>query len=1086
MSSYVWDPGSGIHTISCSSCNTSLQWTGRDTDNLNSSGATVFIWKTKSKMNQMAHSINGNRGQRGKGITLAYWNKGPSLLTNKQDDLETIIADHRPHILGLGEANFRHDQHIEDVNIPGYNLHLDSGLDNDQVGGIARVAVYTHNLLRVKRRHDLEDDMVAAVWLECGLPRQKGILVCVGYRQWRLLGQQDNSSSSVPQQLTRWTKFLDNWETALTENKEVIVMLDANLDFLTWRSTDGLPGHHSSVRLKSLIEALFDRIMPLGVCQLVKGATRMERGQPKTGLDHLYANKPEKLSSIQTYFTGMSDHKLLKVIRYSKSFKHNPRYVRKRSFKNFDENEFKQKLGESNLNDVLGCTDVNHATEMLVKKLTDILDVLAPVKTIQIRSNYVPGISETTKLLQNERNLAQEKAAETGNPEDWRMYKSLRNQTTARVRADKKAWKEKKVDPAQNTVSDTWKTVKGWLGWSSAGPPTQLFFEGQMVTKPAGLASSMNRFFINKIKSLRQTIPTSESDPLKKVKEAMEGRQCTFQMTPVTTEDVIKIIKDLKSSSATGVDYIDTSTIKLSAELLAPAIAHIINLSIQSSTFPDLWKWHKVIPLLKGTSCDPLIPKSYRPIALLPILSKILEKAIFTQLVQYLEENNLIHPNLHGSRAGHSTATALTQLYDTWVEEIEEGNMVGVLLCDQSAAFDLCDHFLMVEKLKLMGIGDQAAAWCWSYLSNRKQSCFVDGQLSAPLALPPCGVPQGSIGGPILWLIFTCDQPDVIHDHPVSRHRVDRGCNRTAAGLRVQDEVIAGDVPGQALGDCGEMVGYVDDGAYSYAHPNPAVLSQVLTAKYNLLEDWMNSNKLVINPDKTHLMVMASRNNKKRVEVSLQAGEYTIKPSETEKLLGGQLHQSLKWNQHIRDNKESLMNQLTSRINGLKRVSHDTSFGTRLMIADGIVMSKLTYLITLWGGAQQYLLNALQVQQLSAARVVCGFGCWFWSRSRLLKKVGWLSVKQLVFFHTVMQAHKTISTGVPKALHQSLSNSYPYRTRRAATGLIRNGDGLSSTSSFKYRAMQYYNSVPSSIRTGSIISVKRKLKLWVKANIPID
>ena len=205
------------------------------------------------------------------------------------------------------------------------------------------------------------------------------------------------------------------------------------------------------------------------------------------------------------------------------------------------------------------------------------------------------------------------------------------------------------------------------------------------------------------------------------------------------------------------------------------------------------------------------------------------------------------------------------------------------------------------------------------------------------------------------------------HDHAVSR--VDRGSDRTAttSGHRVSVR----EVPGQAVSDCGEMVGYVDDGAYSYAHPDPAVLSEVLTAKYNLLEDWMNSNKLVINPDKTHLMVMASQNNKKRVEVSLQAGEYTIKPSVTEKLLGGQLHQSLKWNQHLRDNKESLMNQLTSKINGLKRVSHNTSFGTRLMIADGIVMSKLTYLITLWGGAQQYLLNASQVQQLSAARVVC-------------------------------------------------------------------------------------------------------------------
>ena len=176
---------------------------------------------------------------------------------------------------------------------------------------------------------------------------------------------------------------------------------------------------------------------------------------------------------------------------------------------------------------------------------------------------------------------------------------------------------------------------------------------------------------------------------------------------------------------------------------------------------------HKVIPLLKSPSADKLMPKSYRPVALLPIISKILEKSVFNQLVQYVEENGLVHPNLHGSRAGHSTATALTQLYDQWVEDVEEGKMVGVLLCDQSAAFDLCDHYLLVEKLKLMGVEDSAADWFWSYLSGRKQSCYVDGQLSTPLELSSCGVPQGSIGGPILWLLFTFDQPDVIHEHVV-------------------------------------------------------------------------------------------------------------------------------------------------------------------------------------------------------------------------------------------------------------------------------------------------------------------------------
>jgi hypothetical protein len=133
---------------------------------------------------------------------------------------------------------------------------------------------------------------------------------------------------------------------ALLENKEVIVTLDSNLDFLTWRK-EGLPPHHSSVRLKPRINALFGRILPQGVTQLVRGATRMERGQLSAGLDHIYKNKPEKLSTVQTHFTDMSDHKLLKVTRFSKSFKQNPRFKRKRMMKNFDEKKFREKLQSS-------------------------------------------------------------------------------------------------------------------------------------------------------------------------------------------------------------------------------------------------------------------------------------------------------------------------------------------------------------------------------------------------------------------------------------------------------------------------------------------------------------------------------------------------------------------------------------------------------------------------------------------------------------------------------------------------------------------------------------------------------------------
>jgi hypothetical protein len=198
-----------------------------------------------------------------------------------------------------------------------------------------------------------------------------------------------------------------------------------------------------------------------------------------------------------------------------------------------------------------------------------------------------------------------------------------------------------------------------------------------------------------------------------------------------------------------------------------------------------------------------------------------------------------------------------------------------------------------------MGVEDQALYWIKSYLSSRKQSCFVDGELSVPLHLLDCGVPQASIGGPLLWLCFTCDQPDVIHGHQVDGQELHRGCGGHAVsgdGRAEQDHQVpvldAGDrglvheegVNGRDAAevqeeDCGELVGYVDDGAYSFAHVDPTVLSRVLTEKYNMLEDWMNNNMLVINPDKTHLMVMGTRKTAaRRQQVSMMAGTYVISP----------------------------------------------------------------------------------------------------------------------------------------------------------------------------------------------------------------
>ena len=770
------------------------------------------------------------------------------------------------------------------------------------------------------------------------------------------------------------------------------------------------------------------------------------------------------------------------MVRFSRSFKQLPRYVKKRSFKGFDNNVFKSLIAECGLEDVLKCTDVNTATDVLTTKIKKILDIMAPVKKFQTRTRYAPWMSKEAKLLKEKRQEEHKKASETDHPEDWRHFRGLRNQTTAKLREDKKRWEEEKLDLEQNNSAGVWKAVKGWLGWGSSGTPTNLFWEGRMVSSPSGLASTMNRFFHDKIRKLRSDIPPPTGDPINKLREDMKEKNCTFSIKEVSVEEVTKLIHNLKNSSSTGIDYIDTKTIKLVAKNIAPALSHIINLSVKTSTFPSLWKWAKVVPLLKSASADPILPKSYRPVALLPIMSKILEKVVFSQLIGYLEENDIIHPNLHGSRAGHDTSTALLQMYDRWVEELEENKMVGVLFCDQSAAFDLCDHSILLDKLELMGLGQGALDWVRSYLSCRSQSCFVDGELSTPIKLLELGVPQGSIRGPLLWLCFTCDQPDVVHNHPISGQDLHRGCQEQQQATENE-----GEHGGGHEGDnCGELVGYVDDGAYSVSHADPRVLSEVLTEKYSMLHQWMNNNKLVINPDKTHLMVIGSEKiARARQQVNMMAGEHCIKPTETEKLLGMNIHQSLKWNEHLANSKSSLLKQLNSRINGLKMISRNANFKTRLMIANGAVHSKVVSLITLWGCAQQYLLNAVQVKQLTAARTVCGFQSLRWSRARLLRAVGWLSIRQLVVYHTVLQAHKTLSAGRPSLLYDSFASQYPYQTRGATSGQIRLHENT-STKSFKYRAMVLYNSVPVDVRQGTLPTVKKKLKQWVVNNIPMD
>ena len=1073
----LWLPWTSTHPSSWTSqclqlpsCKPSTQFLAAPPARSNCTPTSYFhlrqpnSWLTARVRNSLMRAKNGNRSARGRGIKLIAWNKGSSYLQNKHHEIEHIIAAEKPHILGLSEANLKKDTDLSLVQHAEYTLHTAPTIDNPQLG-IARMVVYTHSSLVVKRRHDLEDQSLSAVWLELGMPRQKKIIVGNIYREWQYMGQaSSNSSGSIADQLQRWLVLIEMWEKVLNEGKEVMVLGDINLDFLKWNKGN-LPANDSSIRLKQLNELVFNRIFPHGVKQLVTTPTRLSAVGSPSGLDHIYTNRSDKCSEVQAEIQGGSDHKLIKITRFSKVSIRKARYVKKRSFKNFCPNQFCEAVKQISWYELYMCDSPSKAADILTKELSNILDRLAPVRTIQVRTKYAAWLSDASKIVLQERNEAQKRAAESKDPDDWRAYRNLRNTATARLRAEKREWEKQKLDGAKQNPATIWRSVKSWLSWGNTGPPSKLYSGGEMLTSPYRVSGAMNSFFINKVRLLREKIPEARHDPLNKLRESMKNRSCSFSIHPVFPSDVEEIIKDLKNSKSTGVDYIDTWVIKLVAKDILPAITHIVNLSILHSEFPTSWKLSKVVPLLKKG--DPLEPKNYRPVALLPIFSKILEKAIFLQLVKYLDTNCLFHSNHHGSRRNHNTATALVQMYDKWLEEVEEGKMVGVMMVDLSAAFDMVDHKLLLAKLELFGLDDNALNWVRSYLSQRSQSVCVDGCLSPPLPVV-CGVPQGSILGPLFYVLFTSDIPDLVHSHPVDYQ-----------------------VPQPYCSECGSTVCYVDDCTYSLGGSDPAALSESLSIQYHRISEYMAANKLVINAEKTHLIVMGTKATAgNRCEVALQAGDHTIRPTHSEKLLGGYISENLKWREHLLDSDQSLVRQLTSRINGLVKVGTNADFSTRLLVANGIFASKLCYLIQLWGGTEAYLLSHLQILQNRAARAVTGKS-WFTPTRQLLKECRWLSVCQLVFYQTVLHVHKIILTGKPDNIRGKLITEHPYQTRLASGGGLRlenEGGGRSGLrqKGFLYRGTQSYNSIPSSIRKiRNLKTFKHKLKQWVRMNIPL-
>ncbi len=776
-----------------------------------------------------------------------------------------------------------------------------------------------------------------------------------------------------------------------------------------------------------------------GISPVINTPTRITTNS-ETCIDNVFSNQPSEIILSASLAADVeSDH--LPVISVSQKLldKQCESYSFYRDYSENNKARFRARLQKADFSPVFNELEPNKIIEAFDKIFNNEYYECFPKKrrkNTSIKTNK-PWIKGDLLNLRNEKESAFRKKIIEPSVENEENYKTLRNNFNCNSKKAEREFNQSRLENATNS-KDKWKILNEISNRNSNTKDDIFILHGHSpespIIDPKDIANEFNEYFTNIGPDLAAKIEPSNTSPFDYLTNSVQN---SFRFEQITDIDITKIIdKCFSTSKAPGIDEIDGKIIKENSDILSLPISYAINRSLNTGIFPDKLKIACIKPIYKKDSDDKSEKSNYRPISLLPALSKIYEKVIVSQLLDFFYVNHVFSDSQFGFRNKHSTSHAIIDLLNIIADAIENGDYTAAIFLDLKKAFDTVDHKILLKKLEHYGIKGTPLHLIKSYLSNRKQFVKIQNILS-DYENVICGIPQGSILGPLLFILYINDLSQISN----SVH----------------------------------FILFADDSNVVKTGPNLQQLSENLENEFSLISKWLQANKLSLSLHKTKSMVFCTSQKEKSPEINIKLNDTNIEQFKETKFLGIHINEHLNWAKHIKHVTTKL-----SQVSGIiYRCRTSLPEDYLLQLYNSLALPHLIYCNPVWGNAPDSHLDPLIKMQKRIVRNVTN-SKFLAHTSPLFKDLSLLKIPDINTHETLKLIHKYDNDELPQSLlnqtmkvnevhNYNTKHNQDYRLKKYTTNIAARTDVINF-------GMSLWNSLEPSIRSQKFPSFSDKVK----------